>query len=207
MNEAVSSGSSTVRDQAIDLLFNALVKDERGEICGTIASQDDPASHYANVWTRDNVGPMLYFLRYEPTIVAQFLDALIRRQSRSRRTFGLIPTGFSPRYDAVDYGGEEAIGAVHSIDSTLWFLVLLGLFVETTGDLPWLLQRRDALESALALVLAPRFDPLPLLAAPESVTEIDRPAGLYGYPLQLQVLRIVALRWAARLHEALAQGS
>ncbi len=198
---------SAVRDQAIELLFGALARDERGEPCGTIACQDDPTSHYANVWTRDNVGPMLFFLRYDPSIVGLFLDALIRRQSRLRRTYGLMPIGFSPRYDAVDYGGEEAIGAVHSVDSTLWFVILVGLFVETTQDLDWLRARREALEAALGLLVAPRFDPLPLMAAPESVTEIDRPAGLYGYPLQLQVLLALALRWAARLLDYLEAGS
>ncbi len=188
-----------IREQAIDLLFAALAKDERGETCGAVASQGDSGSHYSNVWTRDNVSPMLFFLRYDPAIVGLFLDALIRRQSRSRRTFGLIPIGFSPRYDVVDYGGEEAIGAVHSVDSTLWFIILLGLFVETTADIDWLRARRGAFEAALGLLTGPRFDPLPLMAAPESVTEIDRPAGLYGYPLQLQVLLCLALRWAARL--------
>jgi len=188
-----------LRSVAVRLLTEALVFDERGEPCGVVASAADTASHYGNVWTRDNVAPMLHFLRHDPPKVARFLEALLRRQSQSRRTAGLIPIGFAPRSERIDYGGEEAIGAIHSVDSTLWFLVLLGLYVETTGDVAWLRQHRAGFKAALDLVLAPRFDPLPLVAAPESTTEIDRPSGLHGYPLQLQVLAALALRWGARL--------
>lgn len=188
-----------IREEAAALLYEALALDERGEPCGVVASMTDSASHYANVWTRDNVAPMLYFLRHDPTKVRLFLDALLRRQSKARRTAGLIPIGFSPRFEHVDFGGEEAIGAIHSIDSTLWFLILLGLYVETSQDVAWLTTNRPGLEAALHLLLAPRFDPLPLIAAPESTTEIDRPSGLHGYPLQLQVLAALALRWSARL--------
>lgn len=188
-----------LRAEATGLLARAIVTDERGEPCGTVASTGDLDSHYRNVWTRDNVAAMLYFLDDEPRLVRSFLAALMRRQSSERRTLGLIPIGFSPQFNHVDLGGEGAIGAIYSIDSTLWFLVLFGLYVETTGDLDWLATHRRQYMSALGLLLSPRFDPLPLLAAPESVTEIDRPAGLHGYPLQLQVLLFLALRWSARL--------
>ena len=194
---------ATLRQEAERLLAEAVAQDERGEPCGVVASMGDTVSHYGNVWTRDNVAPMLHFLRHDPGKVQLFLEALLRRQSKARRTAGLIPIGFSPRFDRVDYGGEGAIGAIHSIDSTLWFLVMLGLFVETTGDVGWLGSNRAGFEAALALVLAPRFDPLPLVAAPESTTEIDRPSGLHGYPLQLQILAALALRWSARLLTAL----
>lgn len=188
-----------LRAEASRLLIRAIVADERGEPCGTVASTGDVTSHYRNVWTRDNVAPMLYFMEDEPRLVRSFLEALMRRQSSERRTLGLIPIGFSPQFNHADLGGEEAIGAIYSIDSTLWFLILLGLYVEITGDLDWLSAHRRHYMTALGLLLSPRFDPLPLLAAPESVTEIDRPAGLHGYPLQLQVLLFLALRWAARL--------
>ena len=186
-------------------LVEAIVRDEHGEPCGTVASTADRESHYQNVWTRDNVAPMLYFLDEEPRLVRDFLEALMRRQSSDRRTRGLIPIGFSPRFAHVDFGGEEAIGAIYSIDSTLWFMILLGLYVEVMDDSGWLEQHRKHLEAALGLVLAPRFDPLPLLGAPESVTEIDRPAGLYGYPLQLQILATLALRWSERLLKRLGE--
>lgn len=188
-----------IRAEAQELLTRAIVHDERGEPCGTVASTGDLESHYRNVWTRDNVAPMLYFLDDEPRLVRSFLEALMRRQSTDRRTLGLIPIGFSPQFNYTDLGGEEAIGAIYSIDSTLWFLIMVGLYVETTGDQDWLAAHRREFMAALGLLLSPRFDPLPLLAAPESVTEIDRPAGLHGYPLQLQVLLFLALRWAARL--------
>lgn len=192
-----------LRAEAVALLMRAIVHDERGEPCGTVASTGDLESHYRNVWTRDNVAPMLYFMEDEPRLVRSFLEALMRRQSVDRRTLGLIPIGFSPQFNHTDLGGEEAIGAIYSIDSTLWFLILLGLHVETTRDLEWLQTHRRHVKTALGLLLSPRFDPLPLLAAPESVTEIDRPAGLHGYPLQLQVLLFLALRWSARLLRAL----
>lgn len=192
-----------LRAEAHELLVQAIVCDERGDPCGTVASLGDRESHYGNVWTRDNVAPMLYFLDEDPRLVRLFLEALMRRQSMARRTFGLIPIGFSPRFERVDYGGEEAIGAIYSIDSTLWFLILIGLYVDHVGDQAWLEQHRRHVEAALGLLLAPRFDPLPLLAAPESVTEIDRPAGLHGYPLQLQILACLALRWSGRILKSL----
>ncbi|HEY9857285.1 MAG TPA: glycoside hydrolase 100 family protein [Stenomitos sp.] len=193
-------------EEARKLLTAAIVLDEHGEPCGTVASTRDAETHYQNVWTRDNVAPMLYFLQQDPGIVRGFLAALSRRQSTDRRTRGLIPIGFSPQFNRTDFGGEESIGGIYSIDSTLWFLILLGLYVEVTEDHQWLVRQQGALRSALDLVLAPRFDPLPLMGAPESVTEIDRPAGLHGYPLQLQVLACLALRWSARLLLALDKG-
>lgn len=192
-----------MRAEAVTLLARAVVHDERGEPCGTVASTGDLDSHYRNVWTRDNVAPMLYFMDESPRLVRSFLEALMRRQSLDRRTLGLIPIGFSTQFNLTDLGGEEAIGAIYSVDSTLWFLILLGLHVETTRDLAWLQAHRRPFDLALGLLLGPRFDPLPLMAAPESVTEIDRPAGLHGYPLQLQVLMCLALRWSARLLRAL----
>lgn len=203
--EIDSAAWEAVRADAFRRLTEALVPDECGEPCGTVASATQDESHYRNVWTRDNVAPMLYFLHDESHIVRSFLEALMRRQSRSPRTLGLVPIGFSPQFDLIDYGGEGAIGAVYSIDSTLWFLILVGLYVETTGDLDWLASNRWHFEAALGLMLAPRFDPLPLFAAPESVTEIDRPADLHGYPLQLQVLASLALRWSKRMLERLGE--
>lgn len=203
MDRDLAHDAGGLREEAAGLLRRAIVHDERGEPCGTVAATGDLDSHYRNVWTRDNVAPMLYFLEEEPRLVRAFLEALMRRQSTERRTLGLIPIGFSPQFNHTDLGGEEAIGAIYSIDSTLWYLILLGLYVDTTEDFEWLSLHRRHFATALGLLLGPRFDPLPLLAAPESVTEIDRPAGLHGYPLQLQVLLFLAMRWSARLSRAL----
>lgn len=116
----------------------------------------------------------------------------------------LIPASFKVAEDGQslipDYGGH-AIGRVAPVDSSLWWLYLLRVYTRATGA--WdLAQREDpqvAIQRVLDLCLPGRFDMYPTLLVPDGSFMVDRRMGVYGYPLEVQVLFLMALRSADEL--------
>jgi hypothetical protein len=100
--------------------------------------------------------------------------------------------------------GQRAIGRVAPADAALWWLLILRAYRRATGDEE--LQRtpevRAAIEAILSLYLQPQFEMLPSLLVPDGSAMIDRRMGVYGHPLDVQVLFWAGLRAACELLDA-----
>lgn len=210
------SDAKTVRE-AEDLIEQSLVEYE-GRPVGTpaaLVSVEDENLNYDQVFTRDFFVSGLYFLlRGRFDVVENFLVAVAELQSieKSHDCFnagqGLMPASFKV---ARDDGGEElkadfgerAIGRVTPVDSGLWWLYLLRIHLRATGDES--LVRKEEIRSAIRSVLDPYlsgyFELVPTLLVPDGAFMIDRRMGMYGHPLDIQVLFFIALRSAAEVLE------
>lgn len=185
----------------------------RGEPVGTVAAADPQAEalNYDQVFIRDFVPVALYYLGIgEPAVVRRFLEACRELQASERSMdcyrpgAGLIPASFKVSEDGrsliPDYGGH-AIGRVAPVDSSLWWLYLLRVYTRATGDrdLAARPEFQEAIKRVLELCLIGRFDMYPTLLVPDGSFMVDRRLGVYGYPLEVQVLFYMALRAADEL--------
>ncbi len=187
----------------------------QGQPVGTVAACDaeTDALNYDQCFTRDfAISAIAFLLRGEPEIVRNFLITALRLQSRDKQMDcfkpgqGLMPASFKVQTQAgnevldADFG-EQAIARVAPIDSVFWWLILLRAYSKTTGDFS-LAHREDfqrGIRLILDLCLIARFDMFPTLLVPDGSFMIDRRMGVYGYPLEIQVLFYAALRSAEEL--------
>ncbi len=165
-----------------------------GQVSVSIPEQD---LNYTEVFMRDNVPSMLYFLLDgRPEIVRNFLDVCLSLQSQHALTAGIFPTSFhvSPDRLTADYG-QRAIGRVVSVDATLWWLILAQIYSQWTKDWAWVAQEnvQAGLQKFLQLILHPTFREAPTLHVPDGAFMIDRPLDVWGAPLEIQVLLYGAL--------------
>lgn len=205
--------SRTILETARHLLYNQALVYFQGKPIGTLAAIPQKVRHYSNgkvtvsipgedlnyteVFIRDNVPSMLYFLVDDrPEIVRNFLDICLSLQSQQPQTAGIFPTSFhvSPTKLTADYG-QRAIGRVVSVDATLWWLILAQVYCEWTQDWEWAGQERvqQGLKQFLRLILHPGFREAPTLHVPDGAFMIDRPLDVWGAPLEIQVLLYGAL--------------
>ncbi len=196
----------TVLEQA-QALFEQTLVTAQGKIVGAIAALA-PAGlqgelNYGEVFIRDNVPVMVYLLLTgRAETVQHFLTTCFQLQQQAGPQIGIFPTSFLEEDGVLiaDYG-QRAIGRVASVDASLWVPILAQMYVEQTGDWDWarspLIQQ--GLHQLLQLLLAPRFQAAPTLWVPDGAFMIDRPLGLGGAPLEVQVLLYGALRSAGRL--------
>jgi Alkaline and neutral invertase len=182
----------------------------RGNPVGTVAARDPDADalNYDQCFVRDFVPAALVFLiQGRPEIVRNFLVAVLELQIRERRMDcfqpgqGLLPASFKVEVrDGVESligdFGEQAIARVAPIDSCFWWLIVLRAYVKATGDLSLAYQAdfQHGMDLILQLCLEARFDLFPTLLVPDGSFMIDRRMGVYGYPLEIQVLLYAALR-------------
>ncbi|RMD80676.1 MAG: alkaline invertase, partial [Gammaproteobacteria bacterium] len=175
---------------------------------------DEPAN-YGHCFLRDfYVAGLAFLAAGRPEPVAGFLEAVCALQCAEphldcfRPGRGLMPASFAvvrgpdgERLEA-DFG-ERAIGRVAPVDAGFWWVLLLRAYRRATGDAA--LAARPPVQRALALVLElallPRFEMRPTLLVPEAGYLIDRRLGVYGHPLDVQVLLFGALRAGAELAE------
>ncbi|MFW6375402.1 MAG: glycoside hydrolase 100 family protein [Guyparkeria sp.] len=203
--------SNAVEREAWRRLDASIVR-YRGEPVGTIASGDGdaPAQNYDHVFTRDFfVSAVAFLLRGEHEIVRNFLRVALDLQSADhhmdcfRPGQGMMPasfrvagTGAEERLEP-DFG-EHAIARVTPIDSGFWWLYLLHAYTRASGDES--LAKSDAMQRGIRLILElclpPRHEMLPTLLVPDGAFMIDRRLGVYGHPLDIQVLFHLALRAA-----------
>lgn len=97
--------------------------------------------------------------------------------------------------------GQHAIARVTPVDSSMWWILLLRAYWKATGNTT-LVHRADfqeAIRLILELCFSDRFDREPTLLVPDGACMIDRRMGIYGYPLEIQVLFYAALRSADEL--------
>lgn len=196
---------------AIDLLEKSILY-YQGQPVGTIAAQDPAiaALNYDQCFIRDFVPSAIVFLMQGKTeIVRNFLITTLKLQSHAKimdcfeADAGLMPASFKVVHEdgkeqlEADFG-EAAIARVPPVDSCLWWLILLRAYVQATGDRA-LTQQPEfqiGIKLILDLCLARRFSLYPTLLVPDGAFMLDRRMGVYGHPLEIQVLFYGALQIA-----------
>jgi Alkaline and neutral invertase len=187
----------------------------QGRPIGTVAAYDKSieALNYDQVFVRDFVSSALIFLiKGESEIVRNFLEETLKLQPKERQldaykpARGLIPASFKvvsldgQEYLEADFG-EHAIARVTPVDSCLWWVLLLRSYTISTKDFS--LAHRPEFQNGIRLImelcLANRFDMYPTLLVPDGACMIDRRMGIYGHPLELQVLFYASMRAAREL--------
>lgn len=187
----------------------------QGRPVGTVAAFDVSveALNYDQCFIRDFVSSALIFLiKGRTEIVRNFLEETLKLQPKERQLDaykpgrGLIPASFKvvsdhgAEYLEADFG-EHAIARVTPVDSCLWWILLLRAYVVATKDISLAYQPefQTGIRLIMEICLANRFDMYPTLLVPDGACMIDRRMGIYGHPLELQVLFYAALRAAREM--------
>jgi hypothetical protein len=194
-----------------------------GEVVGTVAACDPGpvALNYRECFVRDfAVSAAALLAAGRADSVRAFIVTVAGLQVRAgadagmRAAPGLMPASFAVARGegagdraheriVADFG-QRAIGRVAPIDAALWWLLILRAYRRATGDEE--LQRapevRGATEGILSLYLQPQFEMLPSLLVPDGSAMIDRRMGVYGHPLDVQVLFWAGLRAACEVLDA-----
>lgn len=182
---------------------------------GTIAACGEAmeALNYDQCFTRDfAVSAIAFLLRGDTEIVHNFLLATLKLQTHEKQLNcfkpgeGLMPASFKvvqhngKQALEADFG-ERAIARVTPIDSGFWWLFLLRAYTKVTQD--WGFAHRPDVQTGIRLILdlclTARFDMFPTMLVPDGSFMIDRRMGVYGYPLDIQVLFLMALQSAQEL--------
>lgn len=182
---------------------------------GTVAARDASVPHlnYDQCFTRDfAVSAFVFLMQGQTDIVRNFLKLTLVLQNHERQLdcfkpgTGLMPASFKVETkDGKDIivpdFGEHAIARVTPVDSCFWWLLLLRGYVKVTGDLELAHsdEFQEGIQQVLDLCLRTRFDLFPTLLVPDGSFMVDRRMGVYGYPLEIQVLFYAALRTAKEL--------
>lgn len=188
----------------------------KGHPIGTVAARDSEvkAVNYDQCFVRDFVASALAFLMDGRTeIVRNFLVETLTLQSHEKQMDcfkpgpGLMPASFKvesnsdgEQFLSADFG-EQAIARVPPVDSCLWWIVLLRAYVKATGDIALAHQAnfQIGIKLILDMCLVHRFEMYPTMLVPDGAFMIDRRLGVYGHPLEIQVLFYAALRAAQEL--------
>lgn len=182
---------------------------------GTVAALDStlPALNYHQCFTRDFVVSAIAFLfKGQSEIVRNFLTETLILQAREKQMDcfkagkGLMPASFEvvnqdgKEHLEADFG-EKAIARVAPVDSGLWWLYLLRIYVKVTGDEAFIHQPdvQQGIRLILDLLLSVHFEMMPTMLVPDGSFMIDRRMGVYGHPLDIQALFYAALRSAQEL--------
>jgi Alkaline and neutral invertase len=201
--------------EAWELLEKSIVY-YKGRPVGTVAAACEASQIVLNgdhCFVRDFVCSALLFLaKGKPDIVRNFLEETLKLQPTENQLNaympdkGLIPASFKvvstngQEYLEADFG-EQAIARVTSVDSCLWWIIILYAYVKATKDINFALQPefQQGIMLIMELCLATRFDMYPTLLVPDGACMIYRRMGIYGYPLEIQALFYAALRAARKL--------
>ncbi|HLO88199.1 MAG TPA: glycoside hydrolase 100 family protein [Nostocaceae cyanobacterium] len=203
-----------IDDKAWQALENSIIY-YQGRPVGTVAAYDPSvdALNYDQCFIRDFVSAAIIFLiKGRTDIVKNFLEETLKLQPKQRALDaykpgrGLIPASFKvvsidgKEYLEADFG-EHAIARVTPVDSCLWWLILLRAYVIATKDfsLAYQPEFQNGIRLIMDICLANRFDMYPTLLVPDGACMIDRRMGIYGHPLEIQVLFFAAMRAAREL--------
>ena len=146
----------------------------QGRPVGTVAALDTgpTALNYDQIFTRDFfVSAVAFLLNDRFDIVENFLSVTAKLQSidKSMDCFkadrGLMPASFKTIVKdgeerlLADFG-EQAIGRVTPVDSSLWWLLLLRVYVKASGDLEFVAWKKikQAIHAILDLYLVGHFE-------------------------------------------------
>lgn len=115
-----------------------------------------------------------------------------------------MPAGFKKGQDTLESDfGEKAIGRVTPVDSSLWWLYLLRIYIKASGDREFGENEKitNAVKEILAHYATGYFELIPTLLVPDGAFMIDRRMGVYGHSLDIQVLLFIALKSAKEILE------
>ncbi|WP_250121483.1 glycoside hydrolase 100 family protein [Chroococcidiopsis sp. CCMEE 29] len=201
-------------NEAWQALENSIIYYD-GQPIGTVAAHDPEmdALNYDQCFVRDFVSSALAFLmKGKVEIVRNFLIKSLALQSHEKQMDcfkpgpGLMPASFkvessNNEQQLIADFGEQAIARVTPVDSSLWWIILLRAYVKATGDKAIAQQTefQQGIKLILDLCLAHRFEMFPTMLVPDGAFMIDRRLGVYGHPLEIQVLFYGALRAAREL--------
>ncbi|HSH29269.1 MAG TPA: glycoside hydrolase 100 family protein, partial [Thiohalobacter sp.] len=208
-----STLKATARDEACRLL-DASVMVFDGCPVGTVAAGNPSAlnpDNYRECFIRDFfVSGLVFLADGKVDIVRNFLLTTLalteREHGGSEQTIhpSVMPASFRVVKDTgtkerlVGDFGERAIGRVAPVDSTFWWTLLFSAAVQVSGDRD-LVMREDVqrnLKRVLALSPNDAFEVYPTLMVPDGAFMVDRRLGVYGHPLEIQVLFYYALQRA-----------
>jgi glycogen debranching enzyme len=190
-----------------------------GAVIGTVAARDDTfgVANYGECFVRDfavtaaawlprgDLEPVRAFIR----TVAEVQASAARPDGGFRPAEGLMPASFAVHREddgaeriVADFG-QRAIGRVAPVDSALWWLIVARAYVRSAGDSALARSEtvRQAIERIVPLYCRSQFEMLPSLLVPDGSGMIDRRMGVYGHPLDIQVLYWAALRSMRELLE------
>ncbi|MFN6559453.1 MAG: glycoside hydrolase 100 family protein [Nostoc sp. ChiSLP01] len=208
------SSQTNYLNQARTILNNSIIFYKQRPI-GTLAACDSSkdALNYNHCFIRDFVTSGLVFLMEgRAEIVRNFLVETLALQSHEQQMDffkpgpGLMPASFKVDVEngkqvlTADFG-EHAIGRVPPMDSCLWWLILLRAYVKATKDISLAHQSdfQQGIKLILDFCLVHRFAMYPTMLVPDGAFMIDRRMGVYGNPLEIQVLFYAALQAASEL--------
>jgi hypothetical protein len=207
--------NQTLMDEAYEALRAASVYYQNTPV-GTVAARDPESAtlNYDQCFTRDFVVSALVFLMQgEVEIVRNFLKLALTLQSHEKQLNcfkpdqGLMPASFkvflkqTGEESVVADFGDQAIARVAPVDACFWWPFLLRAYVKATGDLAFAHQPefQHGLRLILDLCLTPGLDMFPTLLVSDGSFMIDRRMGVYGCPLEIQVLFYATLQAASEL--------
>jgi len=205
-------------DRAYEVLDSSIMM-HNGNPVGTIAALPDAnlaADNYNECFVRDFVPSALVFLNDgKAEIVRNFLETVLTLRTKERMVAGhevqpgVMPASFRVVSDTdgtehiLGDFGERAIGRVAPVDSMMWWVILLYIYEQGTGDRE--LARRpefqDTILQILHLCLKDSFEVSPALLVPDACSMIDRRLGIYGHPIEIQALFYGVLRITQSLLE------
>lgn len=210
-----SSEHHKVIEAAYSLLKKAVVS-YQGRVVGTVAAGGDKlaADNYRECFVRDFIpSALVYLVDGELEPVRNFLELVLWLRSQEPSVNGheiqpgVMPASFRVLADAdgderitADFG-DRAIGRVAPVDSMMWWMILLRMYVKASGDVEFA-ERRDVqrvMHMILSVCLKDSFEVYPTLLVPDGSFMIDRRLGVYGHPLEIQALFYGALQTASDL--------
>lgn len=175
---------------------------------------DAPAANYSECFVRDFIPPaIICLLDGEYDIVRNFLQAVLILRDKQEAMEGhkqlpkVMPASFKVTVDdngkehmEADFG-DRAIGRVAPVDSMMWWIILLHLYVKVTGDNDFSKSTscQNAIRMIMNICLRDRFEVFPTLLVPDGSFMIDRRMGVFGHPLEIQALFFAALKTAQSL--------
>jgi glycogen debranching enzyme len=205
-----------IMTEARELLKKATVTYNNKPV-GTVAAlvAGDEALNYDQVFTRDFfVSAAAFILDGEYEIIKNFLSVTADMQSLNKSIDcfhagqGLMPASFKIESkdgkDTLESDfGEKAIGRVTPVDSSLWWLYLLRIYIKASGNREFAGDEKitNAVKKILAHYAIGYFELIPALLVPDGAFMIDRRMGMYGHPLDIQVLLFIALKSAKEILE------
>lgn len=204
---------------AHELLEDSILYFE-GRPIGTVAALGKTglaSQNYEECFIRDFIPAGLVFLSEgRSDIVRNFLETVLSLRTRERTMPGgheiqpgVMPASFRVVVDdsgkeslLADFG-ERAIGRVAPVDTMMWWMILLYIYVRSTGDeaLAKRAEFQSTIQQILHLCLKDTFEVSPALLVPDACSMIDRRLGIYGHPLEIQGLFYSILLIARQLLE------
>lgn len=182
--------AKNIYSKALDLLKNGLLSE------GFVAALDQQAN-YRRVWARDSIITGLSALLTDDTILIEGMKKTLISLKQHQHANGMIPSNVS--FDAEGNVTMVSYGTLTGkVDTNLWFIIGVLVYVRKTGDLNFMKEMLHAIENVFELLLSWEFNGRGLLYVPQGGNWADEYI-LEGFNLSEQLLYYWALSEAAVL--------